>query len=323
MYVALTRAERYLYVTSSKPSAFFTEVEKSARTVGGEDASNGKQPKVTLQRGYPSHESRLVTSFSELRYYLECPHDFYLRKVLGFTPTIDQAFGYGRGVHNLMREVHLDPARWAELATNRDALEERLGELVDHGMFYLRHTTGEPARLMREKGIRVVADYVTTYADELSKLTFDPEREFEVLLPGQDILVTGAIDVVRCDDPPRVTIIDFKSGHADSDRHQALDDDEMRMQVSIYAVAAKKELEYEPGQGLVRYLGETDIEKRELAVPLDSHVIQASQEQVADLGRHITERRFFSRPRKRNDLEPRERCEHCDFHDLCSLSLAR
>jgi len=45
---------------------------------------------------------RIVSSFSDLRYYTECPHDFYLRKVLGFAPTIDQAFGYGRGVsqHN-------------------------------------------------------------------------------------------------------------------------------------------------------------------------------------------------------------------------------
>jgi len=55
----------------------------------------------------------LATSFSDLRYYLECPHDFYLRKVLGFAPTIDQAFGYGRGVHNLMRAIHSDPAKWA------------------------------------------------------------------------------------------------------------------------------------------------------------------------------------------------------------------
>ena len=29
---------------------------------------------------------------------LRDPHDFYLRKVLGFAPTIDQAFGYRRGV---------------------------------------------------------------------------------------------------------------------------------------------------------------------------------------------------------------------------------
>jgi DNA helicase-2/ATP-dependent DNA helicase PcrA len=126
MYVALTRAERYLYVTSSKPSTFFVDVEKLVGFVGGQDADHGELPKIELLPAHSSHESRLITSFSDLRYYLECPHDFYLRKVLGFTPTVDQAFGYGRGVHNLMREVHLEPAEWAALATDRIALEERL-----------------------------------------------------------------------------------------------------------------------------------------------------------------------------------------------------
>jgi DNA helicase-2/ATP-dependent DNA helicase PcrA len=322
MYVALTRAERYLYVTSSKPSVFFTEIEKLVSVVGGEDTDSGWLPKIELLPAHASHEARLITSFSDLRYYLECPHDFYLRKVLGFTPSIDQAFGYGRGVHNLMREVHLSPAEWAALATDRTALEQKLQGLVGQGMFYLRHTTGEPARLMREKGIQVVADYVTTYSQELSDLTFEPEREFEVLLPDQNILVTGAIDVVRRDDPPRVTIIDFKSGDADSDNRSALDDDEMRMQVSIYAVAAKQELEYEPDQGLVRYLGEKDKAKRELAVPLNAEVVESSRQQVAELGREITARQFHSRPKKRNGSEPKKRCERCDFESLCSLSLA-
>lgn len=323
MYVALTRAERYLYITSSKPSAFFVEIEKLVATVGGKNADRGEVPKINLRPAHASHESRLITSFSDLRYYLECPHDFYLRKVLGFTPTIDQAFGYGRGVHNLMREVHSDPAEWAALASDRTALEEHLQRLVDQGMFYLRHTTGEPAQLMREKGIRIVADYVSTYQDELADLTFEPEREFEVLLPEKNILVTGAIDVVRRDNPPRVTIIDFKSGDADSDRHQALDHDEMRMQVSIYAVAAKQELEYEPERGLVRYLGEKDKSKRELAVPLNAAVVESSRQQVADLGAEITARRFHRRPQKRKDLEPKKRCENCDFGELCSLSLAQ
>jgi len=46
-----------------------------------------------LKYGPKEHrrDIRLATSFSDLRYYLACPHDFYLRKVLGFAPTIDQA----------------------------------------------------------------------------------------------------------------------------------------------------------------------------------------------------------------------------------------
>ena len=46
MYVALTRAERYLYVSSSKPSAFFTEVEQLVGVVGGEDAQHVNIPEI-------------------------------------------------------------------------------------------------------------------------------------------------------------------------------------------------------------------------------------------------------------------------------------
>ena len=38
----------------------------------------------------------------------------------------------------------------------------------------------------------------------------------------------------------------------------------MRLQVSLYGLAAKKELEYDPERGLVRYLGEQDPLKSEL-----------------------------------------------------------
>jgi DNA helicase-2/ATP-dependent DNA helicase PcrA len=323
MYVAMTRAERYLFVTSSKPSSFFSELHGLFAAAGGRlEREPAMLPVVELRDAEASREARLVTSFSDLRYFLECPHDFYLRKVLGFTPTIDQAFGYGRGVHNLMREVHLDPASWAADAANREALERRLRQLIEMGLFYLRHTTGTPADLMRAKGVQVVADYVTHYQSELAELTFEPEREFEVLLPEQNVLVTGAIDVVRRDDPPRVTIIDFKSGEAESDKHQALDHDEMRMQVSLYAVAAKQELQYEPERGLVRYLGEADPAQRELVVPLTAGTVQASRQQVQSLARDIQERRFRQTPATRNGGAPKNRCVACDYRRLCGLSLA-
>ena len=122
MYVALTRAERYLYVSASggQQSQFFRSVGQMIADVGGTVAENRLDVAGTLQYhpSASSREDRLATSFSALRYFLECPHDFYLRNVLGFTPTISQEFGYGRGLHNLLRVVHSDPSRWAELAAD-------------------------------------------------------------------------------------------------------------------------------------------------------------------------------------------------------------
>ena len=122
---------------------------------------------------------------------------------MGFAPTIDQAFGYGRGVHNLMRAIHSNPKRWAALAKNPEALEREIQGLVDLGLFYLRYTTGDPADNMRAKGMRIVANYIRRYAGELGTLTFEPEKEFETLIEYGDgeggALISGAIDIVRQD----------------------------------------------------------------------------------------------------------------------------
>ncbi|MCS1409803.1 MAG: hypothetical protein M2R45_02989 [Verrucomicrobia subdivision 3 bacterium] len=152
-------------------------------------------------------EVHLATSFSDLRYYLSCPHDFYLRKVLGFAPTIDQGFGYGRGVYNLMRAIHSDPSKWANLAEDRSSLVTEIHDLVKEGLFYLRYTTGDTADNMQKKGVKLVADCVSDFAKELAMLTFEPEEEFETLLKYEDgeeaVLISGAMDVVR--------LIDFTS----------------------------------------------------------------------------------------------------------------
>jgi DNA helicase-2/ATP-dependent DNA helicase PcrA len=85
------------------------------------------------------------------------------------------------------------------------------------------------------------------------------------------MLVSGAIDLVRLDYPPRVTIIDFKSGERGEENQSNLSEELMRLQVTLYALAARQELEYEPERGLIRYLGEADPSRRELSVPLNEH----------------------------------------------------
>jgi DNA helicase-2/ATP-dependent DNA helicase PcrA len=324
MYVALTRAERYLFVScsGSQQSSFRRELEPLVDAVGGVVTDDpAAAPNIEMREGRRDIEAqRLVSSFSDLRYYLECPHDFYLRKVLGYAPTIDSAFGYGRGVHNLMRAVHSDPARWAALASDPEALRAELQRLVARGLFYLRYTTGDPKERMQRRGVEVVADYVTTCSDELEGLTYEPEKEFETLLPEEQVLISGAIDVIRRDDPPRVTLIDFKSGEADSDLAMKLDSDEMRLQVSLYGLAARREMEYEPERGLVRYLAEPDPDERELSVPMTEAALAEAAQTVSTTARRIKSRDFHSGPVERErDREDGPRCGRCDFRSFCGI----
>lgn len=329
MYVALTRAERFLFVSYSgkrRTSQFIKQLKELVTESGGTVTDDSGKLLEELKYGPKEYrrDVRLATSFSDLRYYLECPHDFYLRKVLGFAPTIDQAFGYGRGVHNLMRAIHSDPKKWAALAKDRNALERELRRLIEQGLFYLRYTTGEPAVNMRSKGVRIVADYIQRYAPELESLTFEPEKAFETLVEYEDghggALVSGAIDIVRQDDPPRVTLIDFKSGDPESDKHQNLNREEMQFQVALYAVAAKKELQYQPDQGLVRYLDAEDKNKSELAVPFDAEALRRARSKVAQTAGKIRDRKFMDGPTPRDGEA--QRCPSCDFTGICGMRVA-
>lgn len=325
MYVALTRAERYLFVSrsGSRTSAFVKELNRLVPAVGGTRSPSIAAVGSTLklvERAAGDDDVRLVTSFSDLRYYLECPHDFYLRKVLGFAPTIDQAFGYGRGVHNIMRAVHSDPKRWAALAKDRPALEAAVRDLIDRGLLYLRYTTGKPRDNMEGRAVEIISDYVRRYQGELADLEFDPEREFETLLEEEGVLISGAIDVVRLDDPPRVSLIDFKSGHAESDVSSKLDEEEMKLQVSLYGLAAKHELEFEPEHGLVRYLAEKDPKRQEISIPLDDAALARARKTVVDTARLIRDRKFHGGPtRKPRDEKHTSRCDECDFESFCGI----
>jgi len=327
MYVALTRAERFLFVTHTgkQTSQFIKELREKMSVAGGMVSVSPQKVLKELKYAPKEHKRdiNLATSFSDLRYYLECPHDFYLRKVLGFAPTIDQAFGYGRGVHNLLRAIHSDPKKWASLASSRIALEAEIQKMIDRGLFYLRYTTGDPADNMRNKGLRIVADYIGKYASELRDLEFEPEKPFETLVEYPEgeggALITGAIDIVRQDDPPRVTLIDFKSGDEKADAKK-LDEEEMALQVGIYAVAAKSELEYEPEQGMVRYLDSGPHEKAELIVPLNYKTLESSKKTVSETAYDIRERKFKEGPRKERD--GKLRCITCDFLGLCGMDEA-
>ena len=323
MYVALTRAERHLFVTASgsRKSKFFRELSDLVADVGGLVAEGPLDIADTIDY-HPSagsREDRLATNFSDLRYFLECPQDFYLRNVLGFTPTIGQEFGYGRGLHNLLRIVHSNPKYWASLAGNRELLREEVRSLVDEGNFYLRYTVGRPLENLQNRAIKGVIEYVEAYAKELGRLEFEPEKEFETLIPGENLLVAGAIDVVRLDDPPRVSIVDFKSGDAEEETGTGLSRELMALQIGVYGLAARQELEYDPQHGLIRYIGERDAERRQVEVALNDDELARVREEIVETGRSIRARDFNHGPSSR----AKNRCVRCDFRNFCPRKEAK
>jgi DNA helicase-2/ATP-dependent DNA helicase PcrA len=160
---------------------------------------------------------------------------------------------------------------------------------------------------------------VRNYRDELQRLQFEPEKSFETLIPEEDVLITGAIDVVRLDDPPTVTLIDFKSGNSSGDNASGLSAEMMAMQLGVYGIAAKKELEFEPDVGLVRYVGEKDPDRREVRVDMSDARRAEVRANIAGTARQIKARDFKKGPA----VHLKGRCGYCDFGRICPAEEAR
>ena len=153
-YVAMTRSEKYLFCSWApdpdnqlyrKPSLFWEELTRKEQFLTRDPGpAEGKR----LQ---PEPRRPLVNvdlSFSDLKYFFECPYQFKLRFLYGFNPLLHEALGYeqrfGRKpdlieVHNLdhggsVRELVDQQMSTETLAAVKDAGQKlranELGRLV-------------------------------------------------------------------------------------------------------------------------------------------------------------------------------------------------
>lgn len=225
-YVAVTRAQKYLAVTFSpgtnqlfRNRSIFFDHCADQRWVSTKPSSrplpNHIEPK-------PRHETPQVTlSFSELKYYFECPYSFKLRFLYGFNPPLHEALGYGKGLHDALAEVH-KKAIAGELLDASDA-----ADLV-HRHMYTPFAYPELRETLEKSAIAAIQRYFAAHGAEIPRTAYS-EKQIQVhVAPG--ITVDGRIDLIRRLDTDELAIVDFKS----TDRAQA--EEVTRDQLHVYAV---------------------------------------------------------------------------------------
>jgi DNA helicase-2/ATP-dependent DNA helicase PcrA len=226
LYVAVTRAQKYLYVTYAPVadnqqqrtrSEFFDHVAKQqwASTIPTpfEGARLPPQPK--------QETPRVSLSFSELKYLFECHYQFKLRFMYGFNAPIHEALGYGKALHDALSEIH------------KRALEGEFVTKDSAGALMERHLNAPFAyetlrEQLKKSGIKAIERYLDAHGNELANTEFS-EKPIQVhIAPG--ITVDGRIDLIRRLDTGETAIVDFKS----SERAQA--ENVTRDQLHVYAV---------------------------------------------------------------------------------------
>jgi len=227
-YVAMTRSQKFLHLTWAPIAG------KNNRYARASDFWNDILASKYVKRRRPDYSSRrrlppqaragvanVVFSFSDLKYFFECPYQFKLRILYGFNAPIHEALGYGKSLHDALAEVHARALR-GDVA---DASE--VPRLVET---HLHVPYAYPAlrRQLEQAAERVLRDYLADNAALFDKIEFS-EKQIEINL-GDGVTVNGRIDLVRRIDTGETTIVDLKS----TDRAQP--EDVTEAQLHVYAL---------------------------------------------------------------------------------------
>jgi DNA helicase-2/ATP-dependent DNA helicase PcrA len=236
-YVAVTRARRALILTRftnyssgkrANPTPFLAELLREGRIERFE--SLGKIARyVALHR--KKEQPPLLTSFTDLSLYEECPYKYRLRLIHGFQPPLAPELGYGKSLHHIITCLARRVRKGG--SSDRKAVDELLGS-----QFYLP-LAGKSAREMMVKAARrSLFGYVDGFGGELERVA-ESEARFEI--PLENAILRGKIDLVlEANDGERdhgIEIVEFKTNaekQGDVNSEMLADS-----QVSLYIAAAE------------------------------------------------------------------------------------
>jgi DNA helicase-2/ATP-dependent DNA helicase PcrA len=296
-YVAVTRSQKYLALSCSPGgsqmyrarSPFFDFATRNSYILTAEPPISGDRLAPRPRHAIPD----VNLSFSDLKYFFECPYQFKLRFLYGFNPPIHEALGYGKSVHDVMAEIH-------KRAISGDIVSDlEAEELVDRHLNAPFAYTLLRAQL-RQSAIKAVTRYIAEHRAELPRTLYSEQQVQVHVAPG--ITVDGRIDLIKRLDTNETSIVDFKS----TERAQA--DDITRDQLHIYAVGYQELTGQRADLIEVLNLDEAAESKREvvndaLLTDIRTKIRHAGQ----DLrGNHLPRLPVWS-----------PTCDRCDLSGLC------
>ena len=302
-YVAMTRSQKYLHLTwapipgknnrYARSSEFWDDILVSKyvkRRASSYSACNRlpPQPRASV--------ANVVFSFSDLKYFFECPYQFKLRILYGFNAPIHEALGYGKSLHDALAEVHARAIR-GDVA---DATEvPRLVETHLHAPY------AYPAlrQQLEATAERVLRDYLSDNATRFDKIEFS-EKQLEISL-GDGVSIVGRIDLVRRIDTDETTIVDLKS----SERAQA--EDVTEAQLHVYALGYQDLTGRRPDYVETYELDERKRKPRSV----DDDFIADVKAKVRDAAKAL-------RTSTLTTAAAPKKCGSCDYHGMCTAGRA-
>jgi len=305
-YVALTRAKKYLFLTT--PGIKIGNKRKTAAC----DFWNEIDDNYFICQPNPDHtvreqcdivrfdsDVRFPTNYSELSYYLSCSYDYKMRFIYGFNPELVQALGYGKQVHNLINLLHKEFEKTGEVPTS-----ERIIELVD-AHFYMRYAAEKQEEVLKRSCANSLNNYLSLFQDDFS-LAVKTEQAFEMDFDNK-ALIAGSIDLLtRANGDENVLeVIDFKTG-----KQQSEFEEKYAHQVVLYTIAAREVLQRNVEKAYLHYIDASAEATKRIEVDVSDAKIRETRNLLNSGIDGIISNQF---PRIANH----HNCQKCDWSSIC------
>jgi DNA helicase II / ATP-dependent DNA helicase PcrA len=302
-YTAITRSEKYLFITGSKrlegrkqdyvPNKFLEEIDmKYISNVTHVDKINsGLTPRL-------DGSSKFNASFTEMSCYGRCPHDYKLRHVMGYNAGVPVTFGYGTNIHNILNYIHTEYLKDGKVPNTKEI------NAIFKKMFSMRYATEKITKNMIKAGKKIVKNYVKIHSKDFASI-LDTEKRFEFVVDGT--MITGVIDLLKkVDDSGNVThvnILDFKT-----EKEDGIYSVDYEKQVRYYAIGCLESLGLKPSKAFVHSLDGDKIREIDIS---DDKLVDTKKE-IGNQVDSILAKKFNAKPKKSH-------CDGCDYRNVCSF----
>lgn len=234
-YVALTRAEKHLFISYAtfktdgkelEPSMFIAEMQDQHPELKAEAVMIEKETEdffsiLEFQQAAPEIEkmeediiTRLLEKFSmnvtALNNYLKCPLEFYFKNLIRIPSPKNEATEFGSSVHYALEKLF---RKMQDGGKNQFPPKEEF--VADFEWYMRRHResfTKEQFQRRMEYGQEILNNYYNKYIHEFNKIVSIERNIRNVVVNG--IPLKGKLDKLEFDGK-QVNVVDYKTGDPD------------------------------------------------------------------------------------------------------------
>jgi DNA helicase-2/ATP-dependent DNA helicase PcrA len=233
----------------------------------------------------------MTFSASEITAFLRCPYMYLLRNIYGYQPELDEAIGFGKGVHFCLRRSVELLRRDKELGPITAAVSA-----VDNE-FFMPFASGYVFENYKKGARRSVLNYAKSYGEDLRK---SMDVEYRIEFPIHNATITGRIDVLGDKEVRDYKTLDFKEVEG------SVSMDEAEMQVRLYS-AGLKSVGRQVRVGSIAFLSSNS--SKIVPVDVDETHVDTTIKDAEKVVENIREKRF--KPNRG------EHCGKCDQQEIC------